>query len=256
MKVVILAGGLGTRLAEETDLRPKPMVEIGGKPIIWHIMKIYSTYGFNEFIVCLGYKGYVIKEYFANYFLHQSDVTIDLSNNDLEIHNSFSEKWKITLVETGKDTLTGGRIKRIQKYIGNERFMLTYGDGVSNVNINELIEAHESGKKHVTITAIQPSGRFGVLSLEEDNHITSFHEKRSEDVGWVNGGFFVCEPEIFNYIEGDSTIWEREPLENLAKENQLKAFKHRGFWQPMDSLKDKLDLNELWNSGNAAWKIW
>ncbi|PSR52467.1 glucose-1-phosphate cytidylyltransferase [Adhaeribacter arboris] len=256
MKVVILAGGLGTRLAEETDLRPKPMVEIGGKPIIWHIMKIYSTYGFNEFVVCLGYKGYVIKEYFANYFLHQSDVTIDLSNNDLEIHNSFSEKWKITLVETGKDTLTGGRIKRIQKYIGNERFMLTYGDGVSDVNIHELIRTHNSGKKYVTITAIQPSGRFGVLSFGEDNYITSFHEKRSEDVGWVNGGFFVCEPEIFNYIEGDSTIWEREPLENLSKENQLKAYKHRGFWQPMDSLKDKLDLNELWNSGNAAWKIW
>lgn len=256
MKVVILAGGLGTRLSEETDLRPKPMVEIGGKPIIWHIMKIYSSYGFNEFIVCLGYKGYVIKEYFANYFLHQSDVTIDLSNNDLEIHNSFSEKWKITLVETGRDTLTGGRIKRIQKYVNGERFMLTYGDGVSDVNIHELVQTHNLNKRLVTITAIQPSGRFGVLALEDNNTVLSFHEKRGEDSGWINGGFFVCEPQIFDYIDGDFTIWERDPLENLSREGQLQAYKHKGFWQPMDSLKDKMDLNELWNTNKAAWKIW
>lgn len=257
MKVVILAGGLGTRLSEETDIRPKPMVEIGGMPIIWHIMKIYSHYGFNEFVVCLGYKGYVIKEYFTNLFLHQSDVTIDVKNNKMEVHNTSSENWKITLVETGANTLTGGRIKRIQKYIGNERFMLTYGDGVSNVDISALISFHELQKKYCTVTAVQPSGRFGVLQVNENDLVESFHEKRPEDTGWINGGYFVCEPEIFDFIkQDDETIWEREPLENLAKEKQLVAFKHRCFWRPMDSLKDKMDLNDLWNTGKAEWKIW
>ena len=257
MKIVILAGGLGTRLAEETDVRPKPMVEIGGMPILWHIMKIYSSYGYNEFIVCLGYKGYVIKEYFANLFLHHADVTIDVSKNTLEVHNNLAENWKITLVETGQNTLTGGRIKQVQKYIGNERFMLTYGDGVSNINISELIEFHIKNNKYCTVTSVQPSGRFGVLQINKDNTVESFHEKRSEDIGWINGGFFVCEPEVFDYINsGDNTIWEREPLENLAKNGQLTSFKHYDFWRPMDSLKDKIELNDLWNSGNAKWKIW
>jgi glucose-1-phosphate cytidylyltransferase len=257
MKVVILAGGLGTRLSEETDVRPKPMVEIGGKPILWHIMKIYSSYGYNDFVVCLGYKGYVIKEYFANLFLHQSDVTIDVKNNKLEVHNNLAEDWKITLVETGAETLTGGRIKRIQKYIGQEPFMLTYGDGVSDVNIKELVHFHQKQGKLCTVTSVQPSGRFGVLQIDSNNLVESFHEKRSEDIGWINGGFFVCEPEVFNYIkEGDSSIWERNPLENLAKDKQLTSFKHRGFWRPMDSLKDKMDLNQMWNSGSAIWKLW
>ena len=258
MKVVILAGGLGTRLSEETDIRPKPMVEIGGMPIIWHIMKIYSFYGYNEFVICLGYKGYVIKEYFANLFLHHSDVTIDVANNKIEVHNTFSENWKITLVETGANTMTGGRIKRIQKYIGDEAFMLTYGDGISNINIDELIKFHLQSKKLCTVTSVQPSGRFGVLKMfEENNLVESFNEKRSEDTAWINGGFFVCEPEVFDYIKGiDDAIWERESLETLAKEKQLISFKHNGFWRPMDSLKDKMDLNELWNSGKAEWKIW
>lgn len=256
MKVVLLAGGLGTRLSEETDIRPKPMVEIGGKPIIWHIMKLYSHYGFNEFVVCLGYKGYVIKEFFANLFLHLSDVTINIGNNEIQVHNSPVDKWKITLVETGSHTMTGGRIKRVKNYIDNERFMLTYGDGVSNVNINELIAFHEQKGKMCTVTAVQPSGRFGVLQINEDNEVESFHEKRSEDSGWVNGGFFVCEPGIFDFIEGDDTIWERDPLESISRQNQLTSYKHRGFWKPMDSLKDKIDLNELWNTNRADWKVW
>lgn len=256
MQVVILAGGLGTRLSEETSIKPKPMVEIGEKPIIWHVMKIYSSYGFNDFIVCLGYKGYVIKEYFANLFLHLSDVTIDISNNNVHIHNGPTEKWKITLVETGSDTMTGGRIKRIQKYIGNERFMLTYGDGIGNVNIPELLAFHEKKQKMCTVTAVQPSGRFGVLQINDSSEVESFHEKRKEDTGWINGGFFVCEPAVFDFIEGDSTTWEREPLERIARQNQLSSFKHRGFWKPMDSLKDKMDLNELWNNNKAEWKVW
>jgi glucose-1-phosphate cytidylyltransferase len=256
MKVVLLAGGLGTRLSEETEIRPKPMVEIGGKPIIWHIMKLYSSYGFTEFIVCLGYKGYVIKEYFANLFLHLSDVTIDISNNEVQVHNGPTENWKITLVETGSETLTGGRIKRVQKYVGDQRFMLTYGDGVSNVNIDELIAFHEKKKKMCTVTAVQPSGRFGVLQISEDNDVESFHEKRAEDSGWINGGFFVCEPEVFSFIQDDTTIWEKDPLENIAKQNQLASYKHRGFWKPMDSLKDKMDLNELWYTNKAEWKVW
>jgi len=256
MKVVLLAGGLGTRLSEETDIRPKPMVEIGGKPIIWHIMKHYSHYGFNDFIVCLGYKGYVIKEFFANLFLHLSDVTIDISNNEIQVHNSPVDKWKITLVETGSHTMTGGRIKRVKKYIDNERFMLTYGDGVSDVNIDKLISFHEQKGKMCTVTAVQPSGRFGVLQINDNNEVESFHEKRAEDSGWINGGFFVCEPGIFDFIEGDDTMWERNPLEAIAQQKQLASYKHRGFWKPMDSLKDKMDLNELWNTDKAYWKAW
>lgn len=256
MKVVILAGGLGSRLAEETDIRPKPMVEIGGQPILWHIMKIYSHYGFNEFVVCLGYKGYVIKEYFANFFMNHSDVTFDLGNNTMEVHRSGSENWKVTLVETGKDTLTGGRIKRIEPYINNEAFMLTYGDGVGNIKIDELVAFHKQNKKLVTVTAVQPDGRFGVLDIKDNHEVGSFLEKPKGEGNWINGGFFVCEPQIFKYLKDDSTIWERDPLEKLAKDNQLVAHKHFGFWKPMDKLKDKQDLNEYWANGTAEWKIW
>lgn len=256
MKVVILAGGLGTRISEETDIKPKPMVEIGGKPILWHIMKVYSHYGFNDFVVCCGYKGHVIKEYFANFFLHHADVTFDLGTNNMEIHKSNSENWKITLIDTGKDTMTGGRIKRIEQYVSNETFMLTYGDGVSNVNISDLVKSHKASKKMATVTAVQPSGRFGALGINENNEVESFFEKPKGDGSWINGGFFVCEPAVFKYIKGDETIWEREPLEGLAKDNSLNAFRHRGFWKPMDTLKDKQDLNEYWESGAAEWKIW
>ena len=258
MKVVILAGGLGTRLSEETDIRPKPMVEIGGKPILWHIMKTYSSYGFNDFVVCLGYKGYFIKEYFANYFLHQTDVTIDLATNAMEFHNSSTENWKISLIDTGKESMTGGRIKRIQPFIGNEPFMLTYGDGVADIDISRLVNFHKSHGKLLSVTSIQPSGRFGALELDENTQkVTSFYEKPKGDGIWINGGYFVCQPEVFDYIKkGDSTIWEQEPLQNIASEGQLMGFKHEGFWSPMDTLKDKHDLNELWNTGNAKWKIW
>lgn len=256
MKVVILAGGLGTRLSEETDIKPKPMVEIGGKPILWHIMKIYSQHGFNEFVVCLGYKGHVIKEYFANFFLHHSDVTFDLKQNKMEVHNSEAENWKITLVDTGKDSMTGGRIKRIQPYVNNSTFMLTYGDGVSNINIKELVDFHKKNKKMVTVTAVQPESRFGVLDINNAHEVKSFLEKPKGDIGWINGGFFVCEPEVFKYIKGDETIWEREPLENIAKDNELCAFRHEGFWKPMDSLKDKQDLNKFWDTNKAEWKTW
>ncbi|HWZ16334.1 MAG TPA: glucose-1-phosphate cytidylyltransferase [Mucilaginibacter sp.] len=256
MKVVLLAGGLGTRLSEETVLRPKPMVEIGGMPILWHIMKIYSTHGFNDFIVCLGYKGYVIKEYFVNYFLHKSDVTIDLKNNSIKIHDSQAEPWNITLVDTGIDSMTGGRIKRIQKYLDNEPFLLTYGDGVSDVNIKKLVETHRKNKRLVTVTAVQPSGKFGALDLSNDNVVQSFLEKPTGDGAWINAGFFVCEPAVFNYIDGDSTIWEREPLEKIAAEGQMDAFKHGGFWKPMDTLRDRVELEEEWSTGNARWKTW
>lgn len=256
MKVVILAGGLGTRLSEETDIKPKPMVEIGGKPILWHIMKIYSHYGYNEFIVCCGYKGHVIKEYFADFFLHHSDITFDLKKNKMTVHNTAVENWKITLVDTGKDSLTGGRIKRIQKYVNNSTFMLTYGDGVSNINIKKLVEFHKKNKKAVTVTAVQPDSRFGVLDINSKNEVRSFMEKPKGESGWINGGFFVCEPEIFKYIEGDQTTWEREPLERIAKDKQLCAYKHEGFWKPMDSLKDKQDLNKFWDNNVAEWKIW
>lgn len=257
MKVVILAGGYGTRISEETETRPKPMVEIGGKPVLWHIMKSYSYYGYNEFIICLGYKGYFIKEYFANYFLHQSDLTIDLSNNSTLIHNNTSENWKITLVDTGLNTLTGGRIKRIQKYIGNETFFLTYGDGLSDVNIYKLLENHKKSKKICTVTGIKPQGRFGLMKIGSKNDVINFAEKKDEDNSLINGGYFVCDPSIFDYInEGDDSIWEKAPLENLAKNGELNLNFHDGFWKPMDSLKDKVDLNDMWNSGNAIWKIW
>ncbi len=256
MKVIILAGGLGTRISEETDIKPKPMVEVGGKPILWHIMKIYSHYGFNEFVICLGYKGYVIKEYFANYFLHQSDVTIDLQKNSMEIHESKAEPWKITLVETGLNTMTGGRIKQIAPYIGNETFLLTYGDGVSDVDIMDLVNHHRINGKLATVTAVQPMGRFGALNVDQNNTVLSFQEKPKGDGAWLNGGFFVLEPAVLKYIAGDQTAWEREPLESLARDGQLSAYCHKGYWQPMDTLRDKIHLEELWKSGTAPWRIW
>lgn len=257
MKVVILAGGFGSRLGEETEIKPKPMIEIGGKPIIWHIMKIYSHYGFNEFIILLGYKGYLIKEYFANYFLHQSDVTFDLENNLREIHKCNSEPWKVTLLDTGLETMTGGRIKRAEKYIGNDRFLLTYGDGVSDINILDLIGFHEIHGKTVTMMASQPEGRFGALDIGDDNHVKRFQEKPQGDGAWINAGFFVCEPKVHDYItEGDKTIFERSPLENLARENELFTFKHKGFWKPMDTLRDKIQLEELIREKKAPWIRW
>ncbi|HLD77371.1 MAG TPA: glucose-1-phosphate cytidylyltransferase [Rickettsiales bacterium] len=253
MKAVILAGGLGTRLSEETIMRPKPMVEIGGKPILWHIMKIYSYYGINEFIICLGYKGYMIKEYFANYYRHMSDITIDLLKNTQEIHNSYAEKWKITLIDTGEETMTGGRIKRIHDYVKNEEaFCLTYGDGVANVDISKLIEFHKSHKKLATLTSVTPPGRFGALRVN-NNIIEGFQEKPAGDGALINGGFFVLSPKVIEYIDSDKTTFEQEPLRNLAKDNQLMAFSHDGFWQPMDTLRDKNYLEELWSSGKACW---
>ena len=255
MKVVLLAGGLGTRLSEETEMKPKPMVEIGGKPILWHIMKIYSHYGFNEFVICCGYKGYVIKEYFANYFLHQADVTIDLAKNDMAIHSSHAEPWKITLVDTGVNTMTGGRIKRVEKYIGNETFMLTYGDGVCDINIQNLLVFHKNHGKLATLTAVQPIGKFGSIEIK-NMVIESFQEKPKGDGAWVNGGFFVLEPGVFEYIDNDETLWERQPLEKLANETHLMAFQHDGFWKPMDTLRDRIDLEIMWNSPQCAWKLW
>lgn len=255
MKAVLLAGGLGTRISEETVIKPKPMVEIGGKPILWHIMKLYSHYGINDFIICLGYKGYMIKEYFANYFLHQSDVTFNLRDNEMKVHNNHCEPWSVTLVDTGDETMTGGRLKRVRDYIGNESFCFTYGDGVSNVNIGKLISFHAKQRTFATLTAVQPPGRFGALDLTR-NMITSFNEKPQGDGSWINGGFFILENEIFNYIEGDKTIWERDPLEELARQNQLSAYKHTGFWQPMDTLRDRMKLEEIWDSGKAPWKVW
>jgi glucose-1-phosphate cytidylyltransferase len=255
MKVVILAGGLGTRLSEETVIKPKPMVEIGGMPILWHIMKIYSAYGYNDFVICLGYKGYLIKEYFANYFLHKSDVTIDLKENKVEVHDSKAEPWSITLVDTGKDTMTGGRIKRIQHHIGSNRFLLTYGDGVSNVDISKLADFHEKNGAALTVTAVQPQGKFGALDIA-GNHVNSFLEKPKGDGHWINGGFLVCEPSVFDYIKDDTTIFEKDPLENIAREGKMYAYKHEGFWRPMDTLKDKMDLEESWNKNDAPWKIW
>jgi glucose-1-phosphate cytidylyltransferase len=256
MKVVLLAGGLGTRLSEETGVRPKPMVEIGGRPILWHIMKIYSSYGFHDFVICCGYKGYMIKEFFANYFLHTSDVTFDFKQNKMITHQSFSEPWKITLVDTGDETMTGGRLKRVAQHLGRGTFMMTYGDGVSNVNIHALVEFHKSHGRKATLTAVQPPGRFGALNLGESDTIQSFVEKPTGDGGYVNGGFFVLEPSVLDLIKDDKTIWEREPLERLARNGDLKAFKHDGFWLPMDTLRDKIKLEELWASGKAPWKIW
>ena len=255
MKVLILAGGFGTRLSEETDIRPKPMADIGGRPIIWHIMKGYSNYGFNEFVVLLGYKGYYIKEYFGNYFLHQSDVTIDLSTNGVEVHNNTSEPWKVTLLETGQDTMTGGRIKRAKDFIGNEPFLLTYGDGVSDVNLSELIGFHKKHGKLITMTAVQPEGRFGALETD-GNRVESFLEKPKGDGSWINGGFFVCQPEVLNYIKDDQTVFEQEPLQQLAKDGQLFNYRHQGFWKCMDTLRDKKVLNEMWADGQAKWKTW
>lgn len=256
MKVVILAGGLGTRLSEETVVKPKPMVEIGGRPILWHIMKIYSSYGFNEFIICLGYKGYMIKEYFSNYFLHMSDVTFDMGNNSMEIHQKHVEPWKVTLIDTGQDTNTGGRLKKIRGYIGSETFMLTYGDGLANVDIALLVEFHKKQHRFATVTAVQPPGRFGTLKINSEGAAFSFAEKPAGDGSWINGGFFVLEPQVLDYIEDDSTLWERDPMEKLASEGQLAAFKHYGFWRPMDTLRDKVLLENLWNSGKAPWKTW
>jgi len=256
MKAVILAGGLGSRLSEETDLRPKPMVEIGGKPILWHIMKIYSHYGLNDFIICLGYKGYVIKEYFVNYFLHQSDVTIDLKKNTMEVHDCKAEPWKITLIDTGLNTMTGGRIRRVREYIDTDTFMLTYGDGVADINIHALLEFHKKHGKRATITSVQPSGRFGALQLDDNNNVISFLEKPKGDGAFINGGFFVLEPQVIDYIKGDETLWEKEPLEKLAQESQLVAYRHDGFWKPMDTLRDKKELEDLWNFGKADWKVW
>jgi len=256
MKVVILAGGFGTRLSEETDLRPKPMVEIGGYPILYHIMKIYSHYGYDDFIIALGYKGYLIKEYFINFFYHNSDLSIDISKNKIEILNNHSENWKVTLVDTGLNTMTGGRIKRVQRYIDNETFMLTYGDGVSDIDINKLFKFHKSHGKYATVTAVKPSGRFGSLKIEENGLVKSFIEKPPGDGFWINGGFFVLEPEVFDYIEDDETSWETEPLKNLAKDGQLIAYKYSGFWNCMDTLRDKRELEELWYKGNTPWKVW
>ena len=254
MKAVILAGGLGTRISEESHLKPKPMIEIGGRPILWHIMKIYSSYGINDFVICLGYKGYIIKEYFANYFLHMSNVTFDMANNKMEVHQQSAEPWRVTLIDTGENTATGGRLKRIREYVGNETFCFTYGDGVSDVNIGEIIALHRQHKKLATVTAIQPPGRYGALRIE-DVCVRSFQEKPAGDGAWVNGGFFVLEPEIFNYIEGDDISWETEPLQNLANSGQLTSYCHRGFWLAMDTLRDKVQLEELWKA-TPPWKVW
>ena len=256
MKVVILAGGYGTRISEETAVRPKPMVEIGGMPILWHIMKAYSAYGLNDFIIGLGYKGYLIKEYFANYCLHMSDVTFDLSNNDMQVHQNSAEPWRVTLVDTGEDTMTGGRLKRILPYLGEDQpFCFTYGDGVSDVNVQELVSFHERQGTLATVTAVQPPGRFGAINLK-DGKVTHFHEKPSGSDAWINGGYFVLSPGALEYVSGDDTVWERDPMERLAKDGQLSAFIHRGFWQAMDTLRDKKLLQSLWETGSAPWKVW
>lgn len=257
MQVVILAGGYGTRISEESHLKPKPMIEIGGRPILWHIMKIYSHYGFNDFIVCLGYKGQVIKEFFANYYLHTSDVTFDFRDaNRLTVHSNAAEPWRVTLVDTGLDTMTGGRVRRVRPYVGDAPFMLTYGDGVSDVPIDRLVAFHRSHGKMATVTAIQPAGRFGALDLEDEGLIRGFREKPKGDGSWINGGFFVFEPAFFETLSGDGTVLERDPLEQVAREGQLMAFRHEGFWQPMDTLRDKMRLEELWQRGGAPWKVW
>jgi glucose-1-phosphate cytidylyltransferase len=255
MKCVILAGGLGTRISEESQVRPKPMVEVGGKPILWHIMKIYSAHGIDEFVICLGYKGYMIKEYFANYFLHMSDVTIDMTRNKVEVHEKGAEPWKVTLVDTGEATQTGGRLKRIARYLEDGDFCFTYGDGLADMDITALIAYHRAKKLKATLTAVQPPGRFGALVLD-DFRITSFLEKPKGDGGWINGGFFVLSPAVLDTIEGDATVWEREPLESLARQRSLAAYFHRGFWQPMDTLRDKTHLEEVWATGRAPWKMW
>jgi glucose-1-phosphate cytidylyltransferase len=256
MKAVILAGGLGTRISEETHLKPKPMIEIGGKPILWHILKSYSAHGVNDFIICCGYKGYVIKEYFANYFLHMSDVTFDMSNNEMQVHHRYAEPWRVTLVDTGEETMTGGRLKRVAPYLQDEEvFCFTYGDGLSDVNITELIEFHKAHGAKATLTATLPPGRFGALDIE-GSMVSSFMEKPKGDGAMINGGFFVLSPKVLDYVTDDQTIWEREPLERLAQEGNLAAFPHHGFWQPMDTLRDKMHLEDLWQTGKAPWKVW
>jgi len=256
MKAVLLAGGFGTRLSEATDLLPKPMVEIGGRPILWHIMKIYTHFGINDFIICLGYNGYVIKEYFINYYRHMSDLSVDTGSGDIEIHQARTEKWRVTLVETGLDTMTGGRLKRISKYLSpNEDFLMTYGDGVASINIQALIEFHRNEGRLATVTAVRPPGRFGALEIE-DNRVERFTEKPQGDGSIINGGFFVLSPKVLDYVEGDATIWESEPMERLAREGELSAYRHSGFWQPMDTLRDRRELEQMWVSGNAEWKLW
>jgi len=259
MKAVILAGGFGTRLSEATDLLPKPMVEIGGKPILWHIMKIYSYYGINEFIICCGYKQYVIKEYFANYFRHNCDMTVDMSNNSVQIHDNHSENWKVTMIDTGLNTMTGGRVKKIQKYIGNERFLLTYGDGVTDLDIADTIKAHQESGAVLSLTGYKPVGKFGLLEIDiNSNKVKSFLEKPDGDGNWINAGFFVCEPEVFNYIpeNDDTVVFEKQPLQVIAQEGKMHAYKHMGFWKPMDTLRDNVELNDMWNKNKAPWKIW
>ena len=258
MKVLILAGGLGTRLSEETKIIPKPMVEIGSRPILWHIMKIYSHWGFNDFIILTGYQSHIIKDYFINYYNRYSDITVDLANDTVEVHKTRTEPWKVTMLYTGRNAMTGARIKKAQKYVGNEPFLLTYGDGVSDVNIKEVIESHKKSGKLITMTAVQPTGKFGAIAIDKDNSITSFKEKPKGDGSWINGGYFVCENEVFNYIKenDDSVVFEKEPLENLAHDGKLNAYKHKGFWRPMDMLKDKNNLNEMWHNGRAPWKVW
>jgi glucose-1-phosphate cytidylyltransferase len=256
MKAVILAGGLGTRISEDTTSRPKPMIEIGGKPILWHILKTYSYHGINDFVICCGYKGYVIKEYFANYFLHMSDITFDMTNNQMEVHQKNAEPWKVTLVDTGESTMTGGRLKQVRQYLKeDEDFCFTYGDGVGDVNITESIQFHKQQNTLATLSAMQPPGRFGALGLSE-HKVRGFQEKPQGDGGWINGGFFIMSPKVIDYIDGDDTVWEREPMERLAQEDQLSAYFHHGFWQPMDTLRDKVHLEELWQSGKAPWKVW
>lgn len=256
MKVVILAGGFGTRISEDSHLKPKPMIEIGEKPIMWHIMKLYSQYGFHEFVICLGYKQYVVKEFFADYFLHTSDVTFDLANNQMEVHNNYAEPWKVTLVDTGLNTMTGGRVKRIRPYVGDEPFMLTYGDGVSNVNIDELVKFHKSHGKIATITTVSVAQRFGVLDIDENGQINAFREKDALDNSLINGGFMVFNPEVFDYLGGDETVLEKEPLERLALDGQLMSYRHDGFWKCMDTKREKEQLEDMWQSGNAPWKVW
>jgi glucose-1-phosphate cytidylyltransferase len=257
MKVVILAGGFGTRISEESDFKPKPMIEIGGRPILWHIMKIYAHYGFNEFIICCGYKAYIIKDYFYHYYMHQADMTVDLETNTTDYHGSTVEPWRVTLVDTGLTTMTGGRIKRIQKYVGNEPFLLTYGDGVGDIDIKDLLDFHNRNGRFATLTAVQPFGRFGAIEFGIGENIKAFEEKPKGDRAWINAGFFVCEPRVFDYLgDGDSTVWERDPLERLANDNQLVAYKHNGFWRPMDTLRDKQELESIWSSEKAPWRIW
>lgn len=256
MKAVILAGGFGTRISEESHLKPKPMIEIGGRPILWHIMKSYSHYGINDFVICLGYRGYVIKEYFANYFLHQADITVDMKDNSIEVIKRKAEPWRVSMIDTGAETMTGGRLKRVQDYLGAETFCFTYGDGVSDLPIDQLLEAHKRSGAKATVTAVQPPGRFGVLEVEASGSVSSFQEKPRAEGGWINGGFFVLEPSVFDYIEGDTTYWEHEPMRRLVAEGQMNAYRYNGFWQAMDTLREKNLLEEMWLSGKAPWKVW